>query len=266
MSKIVLCETQEASVSYTIEKINQTFQSYEEFCWLLEHYLIFFLTEGLDHPLKTYLKEQLNLSVKSDDTVQQVKEIINFRNYFNGDEKIQFQQKLRTTYLYSAARKQKLLADLYLKHSLYLRAFLAYQKMWKTAGQLRPSEKMEVLYHMGLCQSRMFCFEEAKKYFREALVIKEQKEVQEAYFMVSYLSGDYHSFLEDGSKISFSEDRCKVIYDNIKQREAEIRDQESFVKLKKIDYHRKKADDIMTRRLTKATLRKWKDEYKAEII
>lgn len=266
MSKIVLCETQEASVPYRIEKINQTFQSYEEFCWLLEHYLIFFLTEGLDHSLKAYLKEELNLSVKSDDTVQQVKEIVNFRNYFNADEKILFQQKLRTTYLYSAARKQKLLADLYLKHQLYLSALLAYQKLWKTAGQLRPSEKVEVLYHMGLCQSRMFCFEEAKECFQKALMQKEQKEIQEAYFTAAYLSGDYHSFVEDGKKISFSEERCKVIYDNIKQREQEIREQESFVKLRKIDYHRKKADDIMTRRLTKAMLGKWKDEYKAEII
>lgn len=266
MSKIVLCETQEAQTAYTIEKINRTFQSYEEFCWLLEHYLIFFLTEGLDHSLKNYLREELNLTVKSDDTVQQVKEIINFRNYFNADEKIQFQQKLRTTYLYSAAKKQKMLADLYLAHRLYLRALLAYQRWWKTAGQLRPSEKAEVLYHMGLCQSRMFCFEEAKKYFMKALALKEQKEIQEAYFTAAYLSGDYHSFVEDGSKISFSEDRCKVIYDNLKKREEEIRDQESFVKRKKIDYHRKKADDIMARRLTKAALRKWKDEYKAEII
>lgn len=46
--------------------------------------------------------------IKSDDAVQQVKEVINYYNYFTSDEKIQFQQKLRTTYLYSAAKKQKL--------------------------------------------------------------------------------------------------------------------------------------------------------------
>lgn len=52
MSKIVLCETKPAKVPYKIAKIGRSFQSYEEFCWLLEHYLIFFLTEGFEYPLK----------------------------------------------------------------------------------------------------------------------------------------------------------------------------------------------------------------------
>ena len=97
MSKIVLCETKPAKTAYTIHKINRSFQSYEELCWLLEHYLIFFLSEGIDRSLKNYLKEYLNLEIKSEDAVQQVKEIINFQNYFTADEKIQFQQKIRTT-------------------------------------------------------------------------------------------------------------------------------------------------------------------------
>lgn len=153
MSKIVLCETKPAKVPYKIAKIGRSFQSYEEFCWLLEHYLIFFLTEGFEYPLKNYLKEQLDIVIKSDDVVQQVKEVINYYNYFTSDEKIQFQQKLRTTYLYSAAKKQKLLADMYLKHQLYVRALIAYQKLETVSGKLNAAEQIQVLYHMGLCQS-----------------------------------------------------------------------------------------------------------------
>ncbi len=82
MSKIVLCETKPAKVPYKIAKIGRSFQSYEEFCWLLEHYLIFFLTEGFEYPLKNYLKEKLDIVIKSDDAVQQVKEVINYYNYF----------------------------------------------------------------------------------------------------------------------------------------------------------------------------------------
>lgn len=190
MSKIVLCETKPAKTAYTIHKINRSFQSYEELCWLLEHYLIFFLSEGIDRSLKNYLKEYLNLEIKSEDAVQQVKEIINFQNYFTADEKIQFQQKIRTTYLYSAAKKQKLLADMYLKHHLYLMALTSYQKLEMVSGKLNPNEQMHVWYHMGLCQSRMFCFDEAKESFRKALMLKPEKQIQEAYFMISYLSVD----------------------------------------------------------------------------
>ena len=266
MSKIVLCETQEASYPYRIEKIHRSFSSYEELCYLLDQYMIFFLMEGIDFRMKSYMKEELGISLENEDAVQQIKEIINFRNFFTADEKQQFQQRLRTTYLYSMAKKQKMLADMYLEHHQYLSAMKGYQALKDAVGQFQARERIEILYHLGLCQSRMFCFDEAKESFRKALAIKERREVQEAYFMVSYLQGDYSSFIKDGEKISFSEERCRTIYDNIKQREEEIENQEEFVKLKKIGYHRKKADDVITRRLTKAVLEKWKDEYKKEII
>ena len=266
MSKIVLCETQEASYPYRIEKIHRSFSSYEELCYLLDQYMIFFLMEGIDFRMKSYMKEELGISLENEDAVQQIKEIINFRNFFTADEKQQFQQRLRTTYLYSMAKKQKMLADMYLEHHQYLSAMKGYQALKDAVGQFQARERIVILYHLGLCQSRMFCFDEAKESFRKALAIKERREVQEAYFMVSYLQGDYSSFIKDGEKISFSEERCRTIYDNIKQREEEIENQEEFVKLKKIDYHRKKADDVITRRLTKAVLEKWKDEYKKEII
>ena len=266
MSKIVLCETQEAPYPYKIEKIHRSFSSYEELCYLLEHYIIFFLMEGIDFRMKSYMKEELGIPLENDDAVQQIKEIINYRNYFTADEKQQFQQRLRTTYLYSMAKKQKMLADMYLEHHQYLSAMKGYQALKNVSGQFQAREQVQILYHLGLCQSKMFCFDEAKESFRRALAIKERREVQEAYFMISYLQGDYGDFVKDGEKISFSEERCKTIYDNIKQREEEIKDQDEFVKLKKIDYHRKKADDVLTRRLTKAVLEKWKDEYKKEII
>ena len=53
---------------------------------------------------------------------------------------------------------------------------------------------------------------------------------------------------------------------SIKEREKEVFQKEEFDKLGKIDYHRKKADENITRRLIKTTLGKWKDEYKAQTI
>ena len=132
--------------------------------------------------------------------------------------------------------------------------------------KLNASEQIQVLYNMGLCQSRMFCFEEAKESFAMALRIKEDKQIQEAYFTAAYLAGDEEAFLEAGRRISFDEDQCKMIYQNIKEREKEVFQKEEFDKLGKIDYHRKKADENITRRLIKTTLGKWKDEYKAQTI
>ena len=65
MSKIVLCETQEAPYPYKIEKIHRSFSSYEELCYLLEHYMIFFLMEGIDFRMKSYMKEELGIPLAS---------------------------------------------------------------------------------------------------------------------------------------------------------------------------------------------------------
>ncbi|MBU5459713.1 hypothetical protein [Anaerostipes sp. MSJ-23] len=266
MSKIVLCETKEAMFPYRIEELGQSFQSYEELCYLLDHDMIYFLITGFDQPIRSYLKKELGIVLKSEDPVSQIKEIMNYHNYFTPEEKIQFQQRLRTTYLYSVVKKQKLMADLYLRHHMYLSAMRLYQSLTQVRIQLKPGEQLQVFYNLGLCQSRMFCFQDAKESFYKALEIKEQKEIQEAYFMVSYLQGDQQMFLRDGERISFSREQLMIIYDNIKQREEEIKQEDEFIKLQKINYHRKKADDMMAHKLTKAILEKWKDEYKKEII
>ena len=58
----------------------------------------------------------------------------------------------------------------------------------------------------------------------------------------------------------------KAAVEAVKEREKEVFQKEEFDKLGKIDYHRKKADENITRRLIKTTLGKWKDEYKAQTI
>lgn len=122
---------------------------------------------------------------------------------------------------------------MYLKHQLYVRALIAYQKLETVSGKLNAAEQIQVLYHMGLCQSRMFCFEEAKESFAMALRIKEDKQIQEAYFTAAYLAGDEEAFLEAGRKISFDEDQCKMIYQNIKEREKEVFKKKSLINLVK---------------------------------
>lgn len=79
----------------------------------------------------------------------------------------------------------------------------------------------------------MFCFEEAKESFAMALRIKEDKQIQEAYFTAAYLAGDEEAFLEAGRRISFDEDQCKMIYQNIKEREKKFFKKKSLINLVK---------------------------------
>ena len=74
----------------------------------------------------------------------------------------------RQAYLYSSVRKHKMLGDLYLKHSRYLSAYHAYQKSLSGLMQLKTKEQQEVLYHTGLCLTRMFRFQEAKEFFKRS--------------------------------------------------------------------------------------------------
>ena len=92
---------------------------------------------------------------------------------------------------------------MYLKHQLYVRALIAYQKLETVSGKLNAAEQIQVLYHMGLCQSRMFCFEEAKESFAMALRIKEDKQIQEAYFTAAYLAGDEEAIFGSRKKDFF---------------------------------------------------------------
>ena len=88
MSKIVLCETKPAKVPYKIAKIGRSFQSYEEFCWLLEHYLIFFLTEGFEYPLKNYLKDYSNIHEKDENSLTLWEDYLIYSVIFNQNTKV----------------------------------------------------------------------------------------------------------------------------------------------------------------------------------
>ena len=88
MSKIVLCETKPAKTAYTIHKINRSFQSYEELCWLLEHYLIFFLSEGIDRSLKNYLKDYTLLDEQEKDGIVVWEEYLVYSVLFNQNKKM----------------------------------------------------------------------------------------------------------------------------------------------------------------------------------
>ena len=112
----------------------------------------------------------------------------------------------------------------------------------------------------------MFRFQEAKEFFKRSCRLKENKKCQEAYFIVSYVQGDYQKFLEDGRALSFTEEQLREIHENISAMEERFSGSEESTALKKIGYHRKKPDDLMTRRLTWSMLERWKNEYRREIV
>ena len=93
---------------------------------------------------------------------------------------------------------------MYLKHQLYVRALIAYQKLETVSGKLNAAEQNSRYYIIwDYAQSRMFCFEEAKESFAMALRIKEDKQIQEAYFTAAYLAGDEEAFFGSRKKDFF---------------------------------------------------------------
>lgn len=265
--RMVLCETDEFRRAYTLNSFGQTISSYEELCYIISGQYLYFLVEGIPEGMRQWIEEELGLVLsEEEETKKKLEQIIGYRNYFTEPEKRMLVQQMRTAYLYSSVRKHKMLGDLYLKHCRYLSAYHAYQKALQGLLQLKQKEQQEVLYHTGLCLTRMFRFQEAKDFFRKSCRLGDNKKCQEAYFIVSYMQGDYQKFLEDGRALSFTEEQLKEIYDNISGMEEKLDGGEEFGALKKIDYHRKKPDDLMTRRLTWSMLERWKNEYRREIV
>lgn len=265
--RMVLCETEESRRPYTLNSFGQTISSYEELCYIISGQYLYFLVEGIPEGLRLWIEEELGLALRAEEeTKKQLEQIISYRNYFTEPEQRMLVQQMRMAYLYSSVRKHKMLGDLYLRHSRYLSAYHAYQKTLSGLLQLKTNEQQEVLYHTGLCLTRMFRFQEAKEFFQKSCRLGNHKKCQEAYFIVSYMQGDYQKFLEDGRVLSFTEEQLKEIYENITGMEERFSQSEESHALKKIDYHRKKPDDLMTRRLTWSMLERWKNEYRRETV
>lgn len=193
MGQIILCETKEAENTYQFQSFHQEISTYEELCYYIRKYFIFFVEEGIPDNLVTWISDELGIRDLEQEWdrlptgKEKLKRIITCRNYFLPQEVSVLMKKYDRYDKMTEVDRKNRLADEYLKQHRYERALHYYRR----AYQMKKNEKC--CYNMAVCYAHQWDFEHAAKYFYESYEISGRKRILNAYYSILMLQGEFAS-------------------------------------------------------------------------
>ncbi len=191
MGQMILCETKEAAKSYTFTAFHQEISTYEEMCYYIREYFIFFVEEGIPEDLLRFVINDLGIrDIETDwkllsNDKDRLKRLISCRNYFLPQEVSALMKKYDRHMTLDAATRKSRLGDEYLKQQRYETALKCYK-------QTNVSQKdARVCYNIGVCYAHLGDLDAAAAHFLQSYKIGGRRKAQNAYFGVLMLQGEF---------------------------------------------------------------------------
>ncbi|MCQ2491772.1 MAG: tetratricopeptide repeat protein [Lachnospiraceae bacterium] len=191
MGPIILCETKEASNSYTFSAFHQEISTYEEMCYYIKEYFIFFVEEGIPDDLLRFVINDLGIrDIETDwkllnNDKDRLKRLFSCRNYFLPQEVANLMKKYDRHMTLDAATRKSRLGDEYLKQKRYETALKCYKQTNVFQNDAR------VCYNIGVCYAHLGDLDRAAHYFMQSYKIGGKKKAQYAYFGILMLQGEF---------------------------------------------------------------------------
>lgn len=224
MAQMILCETKEASKSYTFTAFHQEISTYEEMCYYIKEYFIFFVEEGIPDDLLRFVVTELGIrDIEADWKIlendkERLKRLISCRNYFLPQEiSVLMKRYDRHMNLDEATRKSRL-GDEYLKQKRFETALKCY-KMTNIS-----QKDARVCYNIGVCYAHLGDFDLAAKHFLDAYKIGGRKKALNAYFSILMLQGEFTAVKitagTDYQAFKQSWDEAKALYEQSEKEDS----------------------------------------------
>ena len=193
MGQIILCETKEAENTYRFSSFHQEISTYEELCYYIREYFIFFVEEEIPESLVMWISSELgirDLEQEWDRLLTQkekLEKIITCRNYFLPQEINVLMKKYDRYEKMTDGERKNRLADEYIKQHRYDRALHYYRQAYYI------EKNAKTCYNMGVCYANQWDFEHAAAYFYEAYEISGRKHILHAYYAILMMQGEFAS-------------------------------------------------------------------------
>lgn len=188
MSDVILCIGKLSENPYYIVGLGMNVYSIEELCYYLTKNAYILDNDIMDEKLCDYIETELNLpeiGKKLKDLLmmgvslgEYVTRLLEMTGYLPSDELKQIKQILVDNASLSFAEKRKKRADNLLEAKKFTRAIDEYQYILQIVKKEDDREVVgAVLHNIGVAYARLFIYDKAAFYFREALEVNETREV-----------------------------------------------------------------------------------------
>lgn len=200
MSGMILCRTKESQVPLHIDSMDINIYSLEELSYYIYNNIYVIEMDMIDDRLLKFIKEDVGEYALADrieylmqnggGLAQIVVTILKYVDYYNDEEIDEIKDILETLNTQKVYERLKSRADSYLNNKFYYKAIITYQKILD--GNIDTSLSglfyANVNNNIGVAYARMFLFEQAAFYFKEAYRIGQHDEYKKAYMMAERMA------------------------------------------------------------------------------
>ena len=188
MSELILCKGRLAENPYYIVGLGMNIYSIEELCYYFVRDAYILDNDIMDEKLCDYISRELKLDEiaealrllinKGASLGQFVTCLLDMTGYLSDDEKATVKQVLVDNASLGFAQKRKKRADNLLEAKKYTRAIDEYQYMLnKMKKEDDPEMYSLILHNIGIAYARLFMYDKASYYFKEATMLNDDREI-----------------------------------------------------------------------------------------
>jgi len=277
VSELILCKGRLADNPYYIVGLGMNIYSIEELCYYFVRDAYILDNDIMDEKLCDYISKELKL----DDIAEALRLLINkgaslgqfvtclldMTGYLSDEEKASVKQVLVDNASLGFAQKRKKRADNLLEAKKYTRAIDEYQYM---LNKMKKSEDPEmyslILHNIGIAYARLFMYDKAAYYFREANILNDDREILIHYLQALRMTMRRESYERFVLRMGYHDSVIREAEERLASARNEKLDSEYAKEIEEIQELRAEGSISEYYSRIEKTFSGWKQEYRDQMI
>ncbi len=277
MSRVILCETKEATTSYIFPNTKIEVFSYEELCFYIYNNIALVSEEYIATPMFNWIEEELGLvelakllremkEKESNDLTDLLAAILTYKEYYTIPEVKEFILQMERMKGLSKPQFRKMQADGFLRYHKYLKAAAIYDEILEQNPALNQDAFLGAIYHnKAVALAYNFELPGAAKCYLKAYEITGNRESIYEYLLLEATMRSRED-IEVLAKYYQVEDMVDTIYDAISNAETDVTGSPVYHRMEKAMYHYEKNNLTDFNKRMDTVTQKLKEEFREQIV
>lgn len=277
MSKLILCKGRLADNPYYIVGLGMNVYSIEELCYYFVRDAYILDNDIMDEKLCDYISDELKLEEIGDALKSLLYRgaslgafvtcLLDMTGFLDDEEKAQVKQVLVDNASLSFAEKRKKRADNLLNAKKFTRAIDEYQYM---LNRMKKSDDPEmygmILHNIGVAYARLFMYDKASYYFKEATVLNDDTEILIHYLQALRMTMKRDTYERFVLRMGYNDSVIREAEERLADARKEEIESEYMSEIEKI--HELRQDGHISEYYSRIenTFNSWKQEYRDQMI
>ena len=277
MSKLILCKGRLAETPYYIVGLGMNVYSIEELCYYFVKDAYILDNDIMDIKLCEYIGQELllpeiadtlkSLVLRGASLGQFVTTLLNMTGYLEEEELAKIKQVLVDNASLGFAEKRKKRADNLLEAKKFTRAIDEYQYM---LNRMKKSEDPEmyslILHNIGVAYARLFMYDKASYYFKEATLLNDDKEILIHYLQSLRMTMRKEAYERFVLRMGYSDSIINEAEERLSEAKAQKLSSEYAKEIDELKELRAEGHISEYYNSIEKTFNLWKQEYRDQMI